>query len=80
MMGATRRWLRLGAGWGLLLAGVVLIPLPGPGLLVILGGLTLLSKESAWARRVLGRLREYVASLRPGRKGCEKSSSPSSPS
>jgi uncharacterized protein (TIGR02611 family) len=33
--------------------GVVLLPLPGPGWLIILGGLALLALEFAWARRLL---------------------------
>lgn len=33
--------------------GVVLLPLPGPGWLVILAGLALLALEFAWARRLL---------------------------
>ncbi|WP_433078523.1 TIGR02611 family protein [Dactylosporangium sp. CA-052675] len=34
--------------------GVVLLPLPGPGWVVILAGLALLAMEFAWARRLLG--------------------------
>ncbi|GAA3288442.1 hypothetical protein GCM10020218_054240 [Dactylosporangium vinaceum] len=33
--------------------GVVLLPLPGPGWLIILGGLALLAMEFTWARRLL---------------------------
>ncbi|WP_433048856.1 TIGR02611 family protein [Dactylosporangium sp. CS-033363] len=33
--------------------GVILLPLPGPGWLIILGGLALLAMEFAWARRLL---------------------------
>ncbi|MET7418490.1 TIGR02611 family protein [Dactylosporangium sp. NPDC005555] len=33
--------------------GVVLLPLPGPGWLVILGGLAILAMEFHWARRLL---------------------------
>ncbi|WP_424185351.1 TIGR02611 family protein [Actinokineospora sp. G85] len=36
-----------------LLLGVVLIPYPGPGWLVVFAGLAILAAEFAWARRVL---------------------------
>lgn len=40
----------------LLIVGVALLPLPGPGLLVILAGLGILSLEYGWARRLIRRL------------------------
>lgn len=43
---------------GLVLAiGVVLIPYPGPGWLVVFAGLAILAAEFHWARRLLGFLR-----------------------
>jgi uncharacterized protein (TIGR02611 family) len=50
-------------GLALLAAGAVLLVLPGPGLLVILGGLALLATEFAWARRLLVRVRERAKHL-----------------
>ena len=44
-------------GGTLLLVGVLLLVLPGPGLLVIFLGLTLLATEFVWARLWLRRLR-----------------------
>lgn len=41
------------AGVMLILLGLVLIPLPGPGLLVVLAGLYLLAKDHPWAARLL---------------------------
>lgn len=38
------------AGFSLLIGGLILIPLPGPGLLLMLGGLLLLSMEFTWAK------------------------------
>jgi uncharacterized protein (TIGR02611 family) len=43
------------AGFVVVLAGLAMIPLPGPGLLVIAAGLTLLALEFAWAERLLER-------------------------
>lgn len=38
-------------GWVLVLVGVVVIPLPGPGWLLLLSGLVVLSGEYTWAER-----------------------------
>ena len=37
--------------------GIILIPLPGPGTLIILGGLAILATEFEVARRALDRLK-----------------------
>lgn len=36
-----------------LLAGILMIPYPGPGWLVVFTGLAILATEFAWARRIL---------------------------
>lgn len=41
------------AGGTVLLLGVVAIPYPGPGWLIVFTGLAILATEFAWARRVL---------------------------
>ncbi|MCL2612480.1 MAG: hypothetical protein FWD95_04515 [Nocardioidaceae bacterium] len=38
-------------GWGMLLAGIAALILPGPGLLLVLAGLVALSRRHAWAAR-----------------------------
>ncbi len=38
-------------GWGLVAAGIAAIFLPGPGLLMLFGGLVILSQQYAWAER-----------------------------
>jgi uncharacterized protein (TIGR02611 family) len=45
-------------GWTVVVVGIVLWPLPGPGLLIILAGITILARQHAWARRLLAPLRE----------------------
>ncbi|MDH2413031.1 PGPGW domain-containing protein [Nocardioides sp. CER19] len=45
------------SGWVLLLVGVVLFPLPGPGLLLMAVGMALLAERYAWARRYVDALR-----------------------
>ena len=49
----------------LLVAGTLMLVLPGPGLLVIFIGLALLATEFAWARRALDRLKAV------GRRGTQ---------
>jgi hypothetical protein len=58
--GKRRAWhfIRLGIGWLLTFIGVALLILPGPGVLFLIPGLTLLSAESRWVRRLLRRARE----------------------
>ena len=46
-----RRVARIVGGWLLLLLGVAALALPGPGLLLLLAGLVVLSQEYAWAER-----------------------------
>lgn len=41
------------AGVAVIILGIVLLPLPGPGLLIIAFGLLILSSEFAWAERRL---------------------------
>lgn len=69
--GATGPWRlvrRIGilaGGTAIVIAGVALLVLPGPGILTIVAGLSLLATEFTWARRLLahvqGRLRAAVA-------------------
>jgi Putative transmembrane protein (PGPGW) len=44
------------AGWSLLALGVVMLVLPGPGVLLIVGALALLGRSLPWARRVRERM------------------------
>ena len=60
MLHHTKRVARVIVGLVLVALGVVLaLPgVPGPGLLVVLGGLTVLSGEFDWARRARDGMRE----------------------
>ena len=44
-------------GVGVIVVGIVLLPLPGPGWLIIFAGLGLLATEYVWAARLLKWLR-----------------------
>jgi uncharacterized protein (TIGR02611 family) len=48
-------------GGAVVLAGVAMIILPGPGWLTIFVGLAILATEFAWAAAVLHRAREYAS-------------------
>jgi uncharacterized protein (TIGR02611 family) len=51
MKGAIKRVALEVAGWLLVVVGIVAIPLPGPGFLILAGGLILLSQQYEWAER-----------------------------
>lgn len=46
------------AGGAIVIVGIVLMPLPGPGMLVVLAGLALLATRFEWAQDLLERARE----------------------
>lgn len=54
-------------GTALVVAGIALLALPGPGLLVILAGLTVLSWEFKWAKRMLVRFKSKIKELKARR-------------
>ena len=53
------------AGGALVLLGLVMVPLPGPGIPVVIAGIVLLSTEFEWAARARDRGRELWARMRP---------------
>ena len=59
----VRRILILLIGSTVLIAGVLMLVLPGPGLLAIIAGLAILATEFAWAEAVLTRARQRAARL-----------------
>ena len=68
MLQHTVRATRIVIGIVLILVGAVLsLPLvPGPGLLVVFGGLTVLSSEFEWARRLKMQLHDQFKRLTRG--------------
>lgn len=48
-------------GLAVVIIGLILVPLPGPGWLIVFIGLTILGTEFHWARRLLGWLRKILA-------------------
>lgn len=58
---SSKRIAVLVIGVALLAAGAVMLVVPGPGLLVIIGGLVVLATEFAWAEAMLDRARDTAA-------------------
>ena len=57
---SARRLANLVGGWALVIVGIILIPLPGPGWLVVGIGLLVLGREVRWARGALVRLERFM--------------------
>jgi len=54
-------------GWILVPVGIVMMPAPGPGTLVLVGGIALLSRHYVWAQRLLDPLeRKAIEAARFG--------------
>ena len=64
VVGRTKRAVRVVVGFVVLLAGMVMLVIPGPGWLAIVAGLAILSAEYHWARRLLVRLKRQGARIR----------------
>jgi uncharacterized protein (TIGR02611 family) len=47
-------------GFLVILIGLVLIPLPGPGWLIVFAGLAILAREYIWAERLLNHAKQRV--------------------
>jgi uncharacterized protein (TIGR02611 family) len=64
-----RRMVILIVGGVVLLAGVAMLVLPGPGILVIIAGLAILAKEFTWAERTLDKAKAQAANATNKVKG-----------
>lgn len=53
----------LAIGLPILGLGIVLVPLPGPGLIIMFVGLLIISIEFDWARRWVAHIRHKLAEL-----------------
>ena len=66
-----KRMARIACGYSLIGAGAVMIFIPGPGLITIVGGLALLQDDVEWAGRATGWLKQKT-----GRSGPVEGSDP----
>lgn len=60
---ALVRVARMTLGFVVVIIGIIALPLPGPGWLIIAAGLTILSKDVAWADRLLRYIRKRVPGI-----------------
>ena len=65
--GVVTRLLRMTSGSLVTIIAVIMMPLPGPGLLVVAVGLGILSRDVAWADRLLQIVRKRLPSDSDGR-------------
>jgi tellurite resistance protein TerC len=59
-------------GASVVLVGVAMIVLPGPAIIVVPAGLAILATEFGWARRLLRRLKNKVASAYGGKRDADR--------
>jgi uncharacterized protein (TIGR02611 family) len=60
----AKRLIVIVIGFTILAAGVAMIVLPGPAVVVIPVGLTILATEFIWARKFLDRVKERLQRMR----------------
>jgi tellurite resistance protein TerC len=66
----AKRLIVMMIGFTILAAGVAMIVLPGPAVVVIPIGLAILATEFIWARKLLATVKERIARFRKG-NGCQ---------
>ncbi|MEE9416028.1 MAG: PGPGW domain-containing protein [Acidimicrobiales bacterium] len=54
---------RMTLGFFVVILGLILMPLPGPGAVIVAAGLVILSKDVAWADRVLRWMRKKTPGI-----------------
>lgn len=65
-LGQAKRLIVIVIGFTILAAGIAMIVLPGPAIVVIPIGLAILATEFIWARKLLNTVKERVARIRNG--------------
>jgi len=72
-MKLIKRWLKILIGGAITVAGIILMPVPGPGgTPVTLFGLAILGSELPWAKKLMDKLKERLAFLKSGKNGQRK--------
>ena len=69
-LGQARRLVVIVIGFTILAAGVAMIVLPGPAIIVVPAGLAILATEFIWARKLLVAVKERIERMRKG-NGCQ---------
>ena len=66
MKARSQRLIKIIAGFALLIVGVPLLFLPGPGFLAIVLGLAMLGAEYVWAAKLLAGVKRQSQKIRSG--------------
>jgi uncharacterized protein (TIGR02611 family) len=69
-LGQAKRLIVIVVGFTILAAGMAMIVLPGPAVVVIPVGLAILATEFIWARTLLDTVKERIQRMRNG-NGCQ---------
>lgn len=69
-LGQAKRLVVMVIGFTILAAGVAMIVLPGPAIIVIPVGLAILATEFIWAKKLLVTVKERIERMRKG-NGCQ---------
>lgn len=69
-LGQAKRMIVSVIGFTILIAGIAMIVLPGPAVVVIPVGLAILATEFIWARKLLVTVKERIERMRKG-NGCQ---------
>lgn len=69
-LGQAKRLVVIVIGFTILAAGVAMIVLPGPAIIVVPAGLAILATEFIWARKLLVAVKERIERMRKG-NGCQ---------
>lgn len=69
-LGQAKRLIVTVIGFTILAAGIAMIVLPGPAIVVIPVGLAILATEFIWARKLLVTVKERIERMRKG-NGCQ---------
>lgn len=69
-LGQAKRLVVIVIGFTALVAGIAMIVLPGPAIIVIPVGLAVLATEFIWARKLLVAVKERIERMRKG-NGCQ---------
>ncbi len=68
----AKRFVVTVVGFTILAAGIAMIVLPGPAIVVIPAGLALLATEYVWARRFLSMAKERIERMKRGKNGTDQ--------
>jgi tellurite resistance protein TerC len=64
----AKRGVIIVVGFTVLALGIAMIVLPGPAIIVIPIGLTILATQFVWARKLIDKIKAQLKKLKPGKR------------